>query len=416
MQNGNKQEYGDFMLVLCIVFILFFAFIAKYFFYYYLYAWRGFGIGLFFIMQYIPGFIHDILFIWGPSDIEGKSAKIVNLLMIRDNDYFVKNKNVYEQVNMFMNVLFRPYLVVLFLYSAYIIFSKKSFKRRFLPIKNEKKPELSKSAIDVLLQQEAKIWPSTQIMINEHPEKVSNLDEGKWAMSKRPEIFVKFHKLVDEFTDEYDKKFFKLNEERTFKVMNAQMGKVWNGFNNLTKVERQIFAILAPKIARNTAESKSINELIASSYTTGKKSGGLLSLFGIKNKEERLLNKKIDSTIKKYMNDEKVKAILNRHFYKKTVFAAFLETARDDGVIATSEFLWLKTVDRELWYMLNNVGRKSAFPECAAPWSHFLAEKALDRKVANPMIQNAIIALDQYLFDTSYDFQRIYKPETDTED
>lgn len=415
MQNGNKQEYGDFMLVLCIAFVLGFAIIAKYMFYYYLYVWRGFGIGIFYVMQYIPGFIHDILFIWGPSNIEQASSKIVDTLLVHDNNYFMKYRDKYDTINMYMNILFRPYLIAFFAYSAYIIFSKKSFKRRFFPIehKNKKKSHLNKSAIDVLLEQEAKIWPSTQIMINEHPEKVANLDEGKWAMSKRPEIFVKYHKLDDEFTDEYDQKFYKLNEERVFKVMNLQMGKIWNGFNNLTKAERQIFAILAPKILRNTDESKAINEKIAKSYSTGKKKGGFL---WFQSKEDKLLDKSVNSIIKKYMNDEKIKIILNRHFYKKTVFAAFLEAARDDGVIASSEFLWLKTVDRDLWYILNNVGRKSAFPECAAPWAHFLAEKALDRKVANPMIQNAIIALDEYMFTTSYKYQRIYKSEGDVED
>ena len=68
--QGQKQEYGDFMLILAIVFIIFFAIFAKYAFYYYLYFWKAITIPLFFIMQYIPGFILDIFFIWGPKDIE----------------------------------------------------------------------------------------------------------------------------------------------------------------------------------------------------------------------------------------------------------------------------------------------------------------------------------------------------------
>jgi hypothetical protein len=409
--QGQKQEYGDFMLVMAVVFILFFAIFAKYAFYYYLYFWKAIAIPLFFILQYIPGFISDILFMWAPSGIEETSKKIFSLLISQPNQYFVDNLPKYKVINAFMNSLFRPYLIIMFLYSAWVIINKRSFKRRFFPIENKKKPQFSKSAIDVLLEQEAAIWPSVQLMIHEHPEKEGDIDKGKWAMSQRPEMFVKRYKLVDEFTDEYDNTYYRLNEERTFKLFNTQMGKIWNGFNGMSKTERHLFAIMAPKIMRDTDESKKINGLVAISYTSGKRK---FSPFG--NKADKELEKLVEKTLQKYMNEEKIKNIVNRHFYKKTVFAALLEAAREDGVLASCEFLWLKTVDRDMWYILNNVGRKSSHTECAAPWAHFLAEKALERKIANPMVSNAIIALDQYLFDTSYKFEKIYKNESENND
>lgn len=409
--QGQKQEYGDFMLILAIVFIIFFAIFAKYAFYYYLYFWKAITIPLFFIMQYIPGFILDIFFIWGPKDIEDLSARAFEIITTHNNQYFVDVPNKYDAINKLLNILFRPYLAILFLYSAWVIINKRSFKRRFFPIENKKKPHLSRSAIDVLLEQEAAIWPSVQLMIHEHPEREGDLDKGKWAMSLRPENFVKVYKLVDEFVDEYDNKFYRLNEERTFKLFNNQMGKIWNGFAGMSKTERHLFAIMAPKIMRNTDESKKINGLVAISYTSGKR---IFSPFG--NKADKDLEKLVEKTIQKYMNEDKIKKITDKHFYKKTVFAALLEAAREDGVLASCEFLWLKTVDRDMWYILNNVGRKSSHAECAAPWAHFLAEKALERKIANPMVSNAIIALDQYMFDTSYNFEKIYKNESENND
>jgi hypothetical protein len=409
--QGQKQEYGDFMLIMGVVFIIFFAIFAKYAFYYYLYFWKAITIPLFFIMQYIPGFILDIFFMWGPKEIEKISAAAFKIVTTQPNQYFVDTPEKYDKINKVMNILFRPYLAILFIYSAWIIINKRSFKRRFFPIENKKKPHLSRSAIDVLLEQEAAIWPSVQLMIHEHPEKEGDLDKGKWAMSKRPEMFVKYYKLVDEFVDEYDNKFYRLNEERTFKLFNSQIGKIWNDFSGMSKTERHLFAIMAPKIMRNTDESKKINGLVAISYTSGKRK---FSPFG--NKSDKDLEKLVEKTIQKYMKEEKIKSIVNKHFYKKTVFAALLEAAREDGVLATCEFLWLKTVDRDMWYMLNNVGRKSSHAECAAPWAHFLAEKALERKIANPMVSNAIIALDQYMFDTSYNFEKIYKNESENND
>lgn len=417
--QGQKQEYGDLMLILIIVGVIFFAILAEYFFYYYLYFWRGICITLGYAIKSLPPFINEIFFFWVSSDINKVAERVVDIALTNNNSYFQKNINVYDKVNIFFNSLFRPYLFIMFLYTAFVIVSKKNFNRVYLFRKHPKNKiktvdsKLNVTSIDQLLAQEARIWPSVQLMVNNHPEFIGDLDTGVWAMSKRPETFVKDFNLLDEIVDEYDNKNYKLNEEKTFKIFNAQMGKPWVGFNKLNNHEKQIFAIMAPKMLRKTAESKEIVSAIASSYSTGKKTfKEMIFSYKEKNKVNRLVN----TTIEKYKNDEKIKKLINRHFYKKTLFAALLEGARDDGVLATSEFLWLKTKDRELWYMLNNVGRKSAFVECSAPWSHFLAEKLLERKVANPMIANAMIALDQYLYDTSYKYIRIYQPASDLEE
>lgn len=406
--QGQKQEYGDLMLIMVIVGVLFFAIIAEYFFYYYLYFWRGVCIALGYFIKVMPPFINEILFFWGPEDVNKIAAKVVNLAWENKNSYFEKNILTYEKINIFFNSLFRPYLFIALIYSAIVISNKKNFNKVYLFIENKKNKKHSITSIDQLLEQESAIWPSSQLMVNNHPELIDNLDEGVWAMSKRPEQFAIDFNLLDEDINEYDEKFYRLNEERAFKVFTLQMGKPWTGFSNLNNVEKQLFAIMAPKILRNTKESKEIKDIIAIMYSTRKRS--------LKEKLKDMLlnnknNKMIDDIVNKYKDKPQITSIINRHFYKKTLFAGFLEAARDDGVLATSEFLWLKTKDRDLWYMLNNVGRKSSFPECSAPWSHFMAEKLLDRKVANPMISAALIALDSYLEATSYSYQKIYKEE-----
>lgn len=406
--QGQKQEYGDLMLILIIVGVLFFAIIAEYFFYYYLYFWRGICMFLGYTVHMIPPFINEIIFFWGPEDMNKIAKKVVDVTMNNNNAYFEKNIITYDKINIFFNLLLRPYLFILLIYTSIVIINKKNFNKVYLFIENKKNKKLSVTSIDQLLSQESDIWPSSQLMVNHHPERIDNLDEGIWAMSKRPEQFAIDFNLLDEEINEYDEKFYKLNEERAFKIFTLQMGKPWAGFSKLNTVEKQIFAIIAPKILRNTKESKEIKDIIAIMYSTKKRT--------LKEKFKDIIlnnknNKMIDDIVNKYKDKPEIKNIINRHFYKKTLFAGLLEAARDDGVLATAEFLWLKTKDRELWYMLNNVGRKSSFPECSAPWSHFMAEKLLDRKVANPMIASALIALDQYLYDTSYSYQKIYKEE-----
>ena len=87
--------------------------------------------------------------------------------------------------------------------------------------------------------------------------------------------------------------------------------------------------------------------------------------------------------------------------------ASLLELARDDGVLAGAEFLWLKTIDRPLWYMLNSVGRRTAFPEVAGPFGHWMVEKRLRRPLKTPMVAEAIDGLEEAVAEV------IYKPDED---
>lgn len=404
MADQKGHDYGDFMLIFFLILVAAAMFFSKYLFYYYLYAWKAINIPVVFLIKSMPDFLAEIVFFWAPAGVTDMASKIFQIIINKPNAYFVNNNESYKLINKYVGLWLKPYVIMVFLYGIFIILTKKNFNRIYLKGKAENSP----TSIDMLLQQEAKIWPSIKIMVNEHPEYEGNLDKGKWAMPMRPEKFVKEFNLVDHFTNEYDEKYFRLNEERTFKVLNKQMGKPWTNFESLTKIERQLFAIIAPKLLRNPNETKKIISSLASYYTTEKL--GIIANFKHK-MEQRKTAKAVDEIIEKYKNNDAIKAIINKHFYKKTAFAALLEAARQDGVLATSEFIWLKVYDRELWYMINNVGRKASFVECAAPWCHFLAEKSLDRKIANPMIANAIIALDENLYETHYEYQRIHIPE-----
>jgi len=71
-----------------------------------------------------------------------------------------------------------------------------------------------------------------------------------------------------------------------------------------------------------------------------------------------------------------------------------LVSARRSGIVANSSYLWLKPVDRALWYTLNNVGRKAVFTEMGAVHAHWLAEKKLGFALTEPMVEEAIYGLE----------------------
>ncbi|MGU3661145.1 secretion/conjugation apparatus DotM-related subunit [Methylobacterium fujisawaense] len=82
-----------------------------------------------------------------------------------------------------------------------------------------------------------------------------------------------------------------------------------------------------------------------------------------------------------------------RHGTPVTMMLAALEAARCGRVsCAPSEFLWLKKVDRRLWYAMSNLGRASFHIEGIAAIAHFREEKIHGRSEA-PLIGAALSAL-----------------------
>ena len=93
-------------------------------------------------------------------------------------------------------------------------------------------------------------------------------------------------------------------------------------------------------------------------------------------------------------NERCVQWAQQRHAYVFTFMATMLEIARADGVLASAEFLWLKPLDRRLWYVLNAVGRQTCLVEVAGSFAHWLAEKKLGRGLRTPMIKEAVNSLE----------------------
>ncbi|MFN7097488.1 MAG: type IVB secretion system coupling complex protein DotM/IcmP [Gammaproteobacteria bacterium] len=252
-------------------------------------------------------------------------------------------------------------------------------------------------SMHMLLEQEKNNWPQITPV-----SKLNLLDihihEGPWAMSMTPMQFAKKYKLLEEerVADSSglasrSKLVVKVIESKATRVFTQQLGRPWRGADKLPIHAKAILAILIAKAnADRDAANKLIRQIASSSEHLGR-----LNFSGI------------EPILKKYMDTKIVKKAINAHAYELTVMATILEVARLDGVLATAEFLWLKPIDRSLWYMLNNVGRRTAFTEVAGPFAHWLAEKAIGRKLLIPMVQEATTALVAAVEEV------VYNPEQD---
>ena len=161
------------------------------------------------------------------------------------------------------------------------------------------------------------------------------------------------------------------------RVFTLQLGPVWNGFEHCPPHVCALAAVFMARMNRDKAAAFKILAVLDKSTSEGKPDYNVAT-----------------STLKKYQQAENVQEVLGQHAYLLTVMASLLKGSRDDGVMPSSDFLWLKVVDRRLWYMLNCVGRQTPFAEVGGPFAHWIAERVAGRRSLTPMIDEAIRAME----------------------
>ncbi|OGT36589.1 MAG: hypothetical protein A3F11_08320 [Gammaproteobacteria bacterium RIFCSPHIGHO2_12_FULL_37_14] len=235
-------------------------------------------------------------------------------------------------------------------------------------------------------------WPQIAPVVNLNLLK-QDIDKGAWAMAMTPMQFCKKNKLLEEVRPqrregvsrkEWDRIQVILRRGEANKIFALQLGQLWKGVDKLAPHVKALFAIFSARINADTqAAAKLIRQLNVSSTSK-------LNMAGV------------DALLKKHLDTKIVQKNIHSYAYVLTVMAAMLESARDDGVQASADFLWLKPLDRRLWYTLNTVGRQTPFVEVAGVFGHWLAEKEAGRKLVVPAIEEATKALEIALSEVVY--------------
>lgn len=222
----------------------------------------------------------------------------------------------------------------------------------------------------------------------------TDIDTGPWAMAMTPMQFCKRYRLLEEVRPQrrdgmtrkdWDKIEVVLKRGEANKVFALQLGPLWKSHEHLPAHVKALFAVFA---ARINADSK--------------EAAKLLSQFSASSATKKIDMTGVDAALKKHANTKLVQKVTQSHAYVLTVMAAMLEGARDDGVQASADFLWLKPLDRRLWYTLNTVGRQTPFSEVAGIFAHWIAERDAGRKLLVPMVDEATKALEVALKEVVY--------------
>ena len=238
-----------------------------------------------------------------------------------------------------------------------------------------------------LANQEQKNWTLISPVIGKSLVK-KDINNGPWAMADTPLQFCKKHNLLTIETVADRKNPWRLEgvkkatllKKEALAILKTQLGPLWDNHFELPPYTRALFAVFVARIENDKKMAEDLLEDLSVSFTKGG-----LDYSGV------------SAILTKHHQSKAVQRCIQRHAYVLSVMAALLELARSSGVLASSSFLWLKLVDRQLWYMLNSVGRQTPYSEVAAPWSHFIAEKEMGRALFKPVIDESLNALEESL-------------------
>lgn len=229
-------------------------------------------------------------------------------------------------------------------------------------------------SMKMIMNSESKLW--SQLDVVRHLDLVkTDLLEGPWSMTLQPLEYAKKYKLLQRYIRD-GVPAAHLKKDLVREHFSQQLGPYWQGLEQLPEHVLALFAIFS---ARLMGDKKGAQDLIDQICRTFAK--GAANYTGS------------HQLIAKHVKDNKtIGRCVSPHAYVYTMMASLLELARINGVLATSEFIWLKVVDRRMWLILNCVGRQTAFVEVAAIFSHWQVEKRLRRPLRLPQINMAVDA------------------------
>lgn len=419
--GGGQADLSEGALLVFMVFLILLAIAFSFLSEHYIYIWYYIKYPIVKGLFYIPDMIRTYLFFW---------IELIPALRVPDLNFFITELNrefdegldylVTQQdrgffdidhKSMIINYIILPFISVPLLLVVKKIGTIKTFNK-----------SLSMSEFRV---QEAERWPVIKPIIHLSSKVVNNIDEGPWAMSMRPEVFFSENDYLLFFDDE--QREVKLNDKKNLKEFMSsytmsidadkvndyfieQLGEPWDGIEGLSIEEKHLLMVLLPKISRKGDETLEILDLFGNYYTseTGRK------IKKEKKRLEKIINKRMNIVFSSYFDHPNVKVIIKKHHFKYTVFAALLNEARNDGTLSNGLFIWLKPLNRTLWFMMCSVGRKLPIPDAAGIWCHYLNEKALNTAITLPRIKSSVESVDQYFtdrYDNYVPFNELNKKE-----
>jgi len=247
----------------------------------------------------------------------------------------------------------------------------------------------TRHTLESFIKVQAKMWPVITPIVNFKPASLSARIPGSilpdklppFAEALSPEEWIAWHRVavINGIPD----------REATRRAFIQQLGPRWTGIENQQPYMHALWAAFSLKGVQKREESDDFLGRLATCWTLG---GGFR------------MTPEIAAEVKKIVNNPAIggeaSKIAAQFGYRTTAMLGTLKWARMmGGVLASAQFLWLRAVDRPLWYPLNNLGRRSFHAEGSGAIAHFMAEESAKKPLPIPRVDTAIMALNQFLAD-----------------
>lgn len=283
-------------------------------------------------------------------------------------------KNSLMLVGGYMKFVFIPILLGIF-YQVFMHQPLKMFR--------------NKMGLQEMIKFQAEAWPYIKPFVEYDPGKESTRSLGDKVPKKLPvfaEALAPEEWLV--YNDiNIDPKEYIFDEEKAKKIFQKQLGDRWRGISKLPLYQRALIVAFALKVDRQREKSDALLGELSKCWS--RKSGFVI---------DRKTSIEINKILKNSKIIQQAIDVANCHAYVNSAILGILDWARvRGGVLAPSQFVWLRGVDRDLWYALNSLGRKTYFSEGAGSIAHYYTEKAVGKPLVTINVDNAIQSIKDYM-------------------
>jgi hypothetical protein len=179
----------------------------------------------------------------------------------------------------------------------------------------------------------------------------------------------------------------RLDAAKTLDVLREQLGPAFGGFVTLPPLRKAPAAAFLAYAGGDKKEAAALLDALSRSYT---EKDGIPACPVLENGS---FQKRLESVRQRHCNILSEPLLVRHTFFELPWFMALLTRARKKGVLASSQFLFLRPLDRPLWYALNQCGGRAAWAEGFAPWAHYAAEEKAGQSLPEPKLDQAVAAL-----------------------
>jgi len=232
--------------------------------------------------------------------------------------------------------------------------------------------------------------------------------------SLTPDELAKKHGLIDRNGNDVI-----LNWDKTIGVFTAQLGGLFDP-NKMSPHYKALASIFMTRIVyyglegRNKAQAMldTINSSCNPNNTGDAQNADCSKAFDFDS---------VSGEFAELLKHASIKPIITHFIHEKTFLMRLLQEARSDGKLPPSEFVWLKLIDRDLWYALYGVSKKhiaKGYTEGAAAFAQYWsAIAAMEHKqvLTEPYMDEAVRALEKRLFESNMVSERRYMSDKERE-